>query len=109
MSNAIFKFNSGATALLCNGCSKILKTGSQFNDAEIQAARGQKHMEAQFCLPCNVKRIFNNNENKLSNGFLGKDIVLGYLSADEISDAVEKRYVEPNDWLVTDSYKMLKF
>lgn len=109
MSNAIFKFNNGNTALLCSGCSIILKTGSQFNDAEIQAVRGQKHMEAQFCLPCNIKRIFNNKENQIVDEFLAKNVIDGYLSADEISDAIEKKYMEPNDWLVPTSYKKLKF
>ena len=109
MSNAIFKFNNGNTALLCSGCSIIMKIGSQFNDAEIQAVRGQKHMEAQFCLPCNIKRIFNNKENHIVDGFLSREIILGYLSIDEIIEAVEKKYIQPNDWLVSTSYKKLNF
>jgi len=109
MSQAIFKFNNGNSALLCSGCSVILKIGSQFNDHEIQAIRGQKHMDARFCVPCNVKRIFNNKENQIVDGFLAKNIIDGYLSPDEISDAIEKKYIEPNDWLVPTSYKMLNF
>lgn len=112
MSNAIFKYNSGHSALLCSGCAVILKTGKEFNDIEIQAIRGQRHMDAVFCLPCNIKRIFNNRANDLVNGYMPLNVLLGYLKDDEIKEAVKMRYIECDKDVADEtfvSFKMLKF
>ena len=49
---AIFKFNNGNGALLCNCCSGIIKTGSDFSDYERDAMLGEKEMVPQFCKDC---------------------------------------------------------
>lgn len=49
---AIFKFNNGNGALLCNCCSGIIKTGIDFSDYEIDAMIGDKEMVPQFCKEC---------------------------------------------------------
>jgi len=49
---AIFKFNNGNGALLCNCCSVIIKTGSDFSDFEREAMIGYQDMAPQFCKGC---------------------------------------------------------
>lgn len=49
---AIFKFNNGNGALLCNCCSGIIKTGVDFSDYEIDAMLGEKELVPQFCKDC---------------------------------------------------------
>ena len=49
---AIFKYNGGAGALLCTGCRKILKIGSEFNKEEHLAMRGETSLPPQFCDTC---------------------------------------------------------
>ena len=49
---AIFKFNNGNGALLCNCCSGIIKTGSDFSDYERDAMLGDKELVPQFCKDC---------------------------------------------------------
>ena len=49
---AIFKFNNGNGALLCNCCSGIIKTGSDFSDYERDAMIGEKELVPQFCKDC---------------------------------------------------------
>ena len=50
---AIFKFNNGNGALLCNCCSSIIKTGDEFSDFERDAMLGYQDMAPQFCNDCN--------------------------------------------------------
>lgn len=112
MSNAIFKFNNGNSALLCSGCSVIMKVGREFNDLEIQAIRGQRHMDAQFCLPCNIKRIFNNRANDTVNDYLNLDVLKRYLTEDQIKEAVKMKYIECDKDVIDEtfvSFKLLKF
>jgi len=49
---AIFKLNNGNGALLCNCCSVIIKTGSDFSDYEREAMIGDKELVPQFCKEC---------------------------------------------------------
>lgn len=49
---AIFKFNSGLGALLCSKCNTIIKVGSEFNDDEILAMKGEKKLKSQYCPIC---------------------------------------------------------
>jgi predicted DNA-binding protein YlxM (UPF0122 family) len=51
---AIFKFNNGNGALLCNCCSGIIKTGSDFSDYEREAMIGDKELVPQFCKDCKI-------------------------------------------------------
>lgn len=55
---AKFKFNNGNLALLCSGCSVILKEGYQFTPAEMMACKGTKgvHIPPQYCEKCKEKR-----------------------------------------------------
>lgn len=53
MKKAIFKFNSGAGAILCSKCSVIIKTGEEFTDDEWMGMRGRKHINPQYCISCN--------------------------------------------------------
>jgi len=49
---AIFKFNGGLGALLCSGCSVIIRTGSSFTDDERKAMRGEIDLEPCYCDKC---------------------------------------------------------
>ena len=49
---AIFKFNNGNGALLCNCCSGIIKTGVEFSEYERDAMIGEKELVPQFCKDC---------------------------------------------------------
>jgi len=55
MSEIKFKWNSGHLAILCSGCSKILKVGYQFNEDEIKSLKGEKKLPAQYCENCKPK------------------------------------------------------
>lgn len=56
MSKAIFKFNNGNGALLCSGCSAIIKVGFEFTENEKQAMFGKAKLEAQYCKICQNKK-----------------------------------------------------
>ena len=47
---AIFKFNSGEGALLCSGCSRIIKTGSEMSAKELAVMTGASsaYIEPQY-------------------------------------------------------------
>ena len=54
MDKAIVKFNGGNLALLCSGCSVIVKTGVDFTPEEMEfALTKDKHLEPQYCEQCN--------------------------------------------------------
>ena len=55
MNKAIFKFNNRLGALLCSGCSIILKEGYRFSDEEMAAMHGEGELEAQYCKKCEDK------------------------------------------------------
>jgi len=56
MEKLIVKFNSGLGAILCSGCSKILKIGSEFTPEEKQYIKGEiENLPAQFCEQCVIK------------------------------------------------------
>lgn len=46
---AIFKFNSGALALLCSQCRTIIKTGIDFTEEEIRSILVKNEVPPQFC------------------------------------------------------------
>ena len=54
--SAVFKFNGGNGALLCSGCSKIIKTGYQFTEEEKKAMRGDLKLKPRYCDECKGKR-----------------------------------------------------
>lgn len=64
---AIFKYNSGAGALLCSKCAVIIKTGREFTEQEWQAARGEIELPSQLCSGCEkeLNDILNNDENDI--------------------------------------------
>jgi hypothetical protein len=52
----IVKFNSGQGAILCSGCSKILKVGSEYTEEERKYALGKlRHLPPQYCDECSLK------------------------------------------------------
>lgn len=52
----IIKYNSGNGAILCSGCAKILKTGSEYTDEERNYALGKiLHLPPQHCNECVIK------------------------------------------------------
>ena len=54
---AIIKFNGGNLALLCSGCSVIVKTGKEFTSEEMEFALTKgKHLEPQYCESCKNKK-----------------------------------------------------
>lgn len=93
MSQAIFKFNNGNSALVCSGCSIILKTGSQFSDNDILAITGKRHMDAQFCIKCNLKRIFNNKSKDVVDGYLHGNVLLEYMPVVDIETAINDKLI----------------
>lgn len=56
MSKAIFKFNNRLLALLCSGCSQIIKVGKEFTTEEREACRGTIDIEPQYCKECQKKK-----------------------------------------------------
>lgn len=54
---AIFKFNSGMLAILCSNCSRIIKTGRDFNKKEKYACskKGLNNLPPQYCDKCRDK------------------------------------------------------
>ena len=55
MDKAIIKFNNGNLAILCSGCYKIIKVGSEFSKEEKEFAQGIRDLPAQYCKEC--KRV----------------------------------------------------
>jgi hypothetical protein len=55
MEKAIIKFNGGNLALLCSGCSVIIKTGKDFTPEEMEFALSSKHLDPQYCEKCKPK------------------------------------------------------
>ena len=56
MEKARIKFNGGNLALLCSGCSVIIKTGKDFTEEEIQFAITKgKHLDPLYCEQCTLK------------------------------------------------------
>jgi hypothetical protein len=53
MEKAIIKFNGGNLALLCSGCSVIIKTGVDFTQKELDFVfeKGEP-LEPQYCDKC---------------------------------------------------------
>jgi len=50
---ATVKFNGGELALLCSGCSVVLKTGKEFTKEEMDfALMENKHLDAAYCEKC---------------------------------------------------------
>ena len=52
MEKAIIKFNGGNLAILCSGCSVIIKIGVDFTQEEMEFALKDKHLEPQYCDKC---------------------------------------------------------
>lgn len=52
MEKARVKWNSGHLAILCSECSKIIKVGFEFTDEEANFARGNGHLDPQYCEGC---------------------------------------------------------
>jgi len=61
MEQAIIKFNGGNLALLCSGCSVIIKTGAEFTPEEREFAIKDKHLDPQYCEKCFISHT-NTNE-----------------------------------------------
>lgn len=56
MEKLIIKFNNGNLAILCSGCSKILKVGYQFTPEELDFAKGViDFLPPQYCSDCQNK------------------------------------------------------
>lgn len=56
MDEAILKFNSGNLAILCSGCSVIIKTGKEFTQEELDFSLGKCNLVAQYCESCKDKQ-----------------------------------------------------
>ena len=61
MEKAIIKFNGGNLAMLCSGCSVIIKTGIEFTQEEKTAIKWDK-LPPQYCNQCVIKDT-NTKEN----------------------------------------------
>jgi hypothetical protein len=59
MEKARIKFNGGNLALLCSGCSVIIKTGKDFTKEQLDFAMTKgKHLDPLYCDKCieNIKK-----------------------------------------------------
>ena len=57
MEKALIKFNGGNLALLCSGCSVIIKTGKDFTQDELDFVMIKgKHLDPLYCEQCVIKR-----------------------------------------------------
>jgi hypothetical protein len=54
MDKAIIKFNNGNLAIICSGCYKIIKVGSEFSKEEKEFAQGIRDLPAQYCKECTL-------------------------------------------------------
>jgi hypothetical protein len=52
MLRAKVKFNSGMGAILCSICNRIIKTGAEFTVEESKFAKGEGHLDPQYCDKC---------------------------------------------------------
>jgi hypothetical protein len=61
MEKAIVKFNGGNLALLCSGCSAIIKTGKDFTQEELDYVleKGKNTLSPQYCESCKNKKDVN--------------------------------------------------
>lgn len=57
------KFNNGNLAILCHNCQTIIKTGSDFTKEEIEALKGQRHLDPYYCKKCVKYDSFYNQSN----------------------------------------------
>lgn len=63
MKTAILKFNNGEGAILCSKCKVIIKVGSEMNDEEKQAMRGEIKIPAQYCTECQANYGYVDQSN----------------------------------------------
>jgi len=58
MEKAIVKFNGGNLAMLCSGCSVIIKTGVDFTPEELEFTLGKRKevLPPQYCEKCKSKQ-----------------------------------------------------
>lgn len=50
------KFNNGNGAILCSGCSVILKVGNEFTKEELSYFIGEiNYLPAKYCEKCSAK------------------------------------------------------
>ena len=58
---AIIKFNGGNLALLCSGCTTIIKTGKDFTQEELDFVleKGKHILPPQYCESCKNKKDVN--------------------------------------------------
>lgn len=47
-----FVFNNGNLAILCSGCSVIIKEGKDFSEEEKLACSGKGYLPKQYCNNC---------------------------------------------------------
>ena len=60
LNRAIIKFNGGDLAMLCSGCSVIIKTGAEFTPEEREFALSDKYLPPQYCEQCVIKHTKTN-------------------------------------------------
>ena len=52
----IYKFNNGNLAICCSICSKIIKTGKDFTEQELEdIKRKHRKLPAQYCDECSLE------------------------------------------------------
>ena len=54
---AVFKYNSGKGALLCDNCKVIIKEGKHYSEEEKMALKGNYFLPKQYCEKCKEERI----------------------------------------------------
>lgn len=83
---AVLKFNNGRMAILCSWCSKIIKTGVDFDEKELAYARGGAKIGMEHCSSCRrrgVEREVYAYINKDKRGF----------SKEELNDIKSRFYI----------------
>tara|TARA_R110000868_G_scaffold148357_3_gene370219 strand:- start:15077 stop:15280 length:204 start_codon:yes stop_codon:yes gene_type:complete len=57
------KFNNGNLTILCHSCRAIIKTGSDFTKEEVEATKGERHLNPYYCKKCEEYDSFYNQSN----------------------------------------------
>ena len=65
MDKWILKFNNARLAVLCNKCSKIIKTGIDFTEKELEAVEKSIALPPYYCDDCKIKyKVYKARRNE---------------------------------------------
>jgi hypothetical protein len=110
MKEAIFRFEDNATGLYCSVCDALIKTGSQFSDPEVEAARGHRFLGEQHCKKClydkglifvsipGTVHTFDENDVAVNPEFVDVDVCQGDLKDGKFDKVIGRLMVSYKAW-----------